>query len=109
MESVVNGGGDNGETGWDDVGSFVGFDFEGVDGFCSGTFGALPFAFFAFWAGFVATFAAFENVVDSATGASDFMEERVTRLVGCESGEDSIALRFLGGIWNGKFGPCSLK
>jgi hypothetical protein len=50
----------------------------------------------------VATFATFEDIFDSVAGASDCVEERVTRFVGCESGEDSTALRFLGGIWDGE-------
>ena len=41
---------------------------------------------------------AFENVDDSAIGASDLVDERVTRLLGCDAGTESVSLRFLGGM-----------
>lgn len=56
----------------------------------------------------MATFAAFEDVADSTISASDFAEDRVMCLVACESWEDSVALRFLGGIPSDDVGAGSL-
>lgn len=102
MEREANGGGDDGEAGWGEMGFSGDFNFEGMDGVGFGFFWAITFVLLGRRDGFVATFATFEDVFDSVVGASNRVEERVTRFVGCESGEDSIALRFLGGIWNGE-------